>query len=298
MTSERPCPVCGATKSVKLFAKENVDQSRLSAYAYASRKLPEYMHYRLLICQACDLVFASPLPDRSVLNAAYQQAAYDSQVEAEYAAMTYARQVRSICERLPDRTAALDVGAGDGAFCRQLKSLGFTGVIGLEPSAAPIAAAKADVRDFLRQESFAPGQFPAQSFSFITCFQTIEHLPDPLEFCSEAVRLLKDGGALCLIAHNRHSLSARLLGRKSPIFDIEHLQLFSTASILRLLTNAGLKDVQARPIWNRYPIDYWTRLFPFPATLKQMLLHAEKRSGIGRIPLSVPAGNLIAWGYR
>ena len=55
----------------------------------------------------------------------------------------------------------------------------------------------------------------------------------------EAFRILKPGGAIFLIGHNRRrSLSARLLGRRSPIFDIEHLQLFSPRSLRQLLISA------------------------------------------------------------
>src|SRR5262249_45406654 len=161
----RPCPLCAETNHSTLFAESNVDTNRLDQFAYASRKLPEYMHHRLLWCRRCDLIYASPVPDRLELERAYRAAAFASQTEAGYAARTYAAQLRPLCERLPDRIGALDIGAGDGAFCRELKSLGFTDVIGLEPSGAPIAIADREVRDCLLQESFTPGRFPAETFS-------------------------------------------------------------------------------------------------------------------------------------
>ncbi len=296
--TERSCPLCGDTQAASLFADARLDPARLSEFAYASRKLPEYMHHRLLFCRRCDLVFASPIPDSSHLESAYEAAAYDSQLESCYAARTYAGALNSICKRLPDRIGALDIGAGDGAFCRELKSLGFTNVIGLEPSSAPIAAADPGLRECLRQEMFTPGQFDAGQFSLVTCFQTIEHVSAPAELCNEAARLLKPGGALCLVAHNRRALSCRVLGRRSPIFDIEHLQLFSATSLRRLLSDAGLRSITVRPLYNCYPIAYWTRLFPFPARFKNALLWGFRTSRLGRIPLKLPAGNLVACGFR
>ena len=50
---------------------------------------------------------------------------------------TYARLVRPILARLPDRQGALDIGAGDGALLQELLGLGFSDVCGAEPSAAP-----------------------------------------------------------------------------------------------------------------------------------------------------------------
>ena len=298
MLIDRSCPLCGDTQSSSLFAEARLDPARLGEFAYASRKLPEYMHYRLVCCHACDLIYASPVPDLSELTSAYEAAAFDSQTEAVFAARTYATQVRLFCSQLPDRCGALDIGAGDGAFCRELQALGFTNVIGLEPSSAPMDAADPGVRPCLRQEMFAPGQYAARQFSLVTCFQTIEHVSDPAELCREAVRILKPGGVLCLVAHNRRALSCRVLGRRSPIFDVEHLQLFSRASLHRLLSESGLRSIVIRPLFNSYPIAYWTRLFPFPVGIKDALLWSLRKSRIGNIPLKLPAGNLVAWGFR
>jgi len=281
-----------------LFAEARLDKSRLDNFAYASRKDPEYMHHRLLLCDDCDLIYASPVPDHSELASAYEAAAFDSQRESAYAAETYAAALSPVIRRLPDRSSALDIGAGDGAFCGKLLEMGFKNVLGLEPSLAPIEAAAPHVRHCLRQEMFTPGLLPASHFSLICCFQTIEHVLTPLELCKEAVRVLKPGGALCIVAHNRRAASCRILGRRSPIFDVEHLQLFSPVSIVKLFSRAGLKSIETRTLWNTYPLSYWARLFPFPHRIKSSLIRALNASRIGNIPISLPAGNLIAWGTR
>lgn len=296
--SERPCPVCGDSASATLFAEARIDPKKLSAFAFASRKLPEYMHHRLLLCRACDVVFASPVPDVSELESAYEAAAFDSQIEAQFAARTYARLLRPFLAQLPDRHGALDIGTGDGAFLSELLAAGFDHVRGIEPSSAPIAAASSQVRDLIEQGFFEPGRFPPQSRSLVTCFQTIEHVSDPRQLCEEACRVLRPGGALCLVGHNRRALSARLLGTKSPIFDIEHLQLFSPVSLRQLMTSVGLASVSVSPFWNRYPVSYWTRLFPFPAGTKSLMLKFLSATRIGRVTIPLPAGNLLAIGFK
>lgn len=293
----RSCPLC-SRESAAVYAESNFDATKLNEFAYASRKLPEYMHHRLLLCDACDVVYASPVPELDELQAGYLDAAYDSQVEAKFAALTYAANVKSFYHRLADRNGALDIGAGDGAFCEELINLGFTDVVGLEPSSAPIEVATPKAKACLRQEMFTKDQFPSGELSLVTCFQTIEHVPEPAELCREAARLLKPGGALCLVAHNRRSISCKLLGRKSPIFDIEHLQLFSPKSLQKLLTDAGLTAVTVKPLFNRYPLAYWMKLFPFPNLVKSGLIRGVERMGIGKIPITIPPGNLVAWGFR
>ena len=97
-----------------------------------------------------------------------------------------------------------------------------------------------------------------------------------------------------LIGHNRRAASARLLGRKSPIFDIEHLQLFSEKTIRALLQQSGFSDIQVMPVWNRYPIHYWMKLAPLPETLKSALIRVTKQGPLVMIACSLPAGNIAA----
>ena len=130
--SERPCPLCGDTQSAVLFAEARIDSCKLDSFAFASRKLPEYMHHRLLLCRACDMVFASPVPDVTELRSAYEAAAFDSQTEAQFAARTYARLLRPYFARLPNKQGALDIGTGDGAFLSELLAAGFDEVRGIE----------------------------------------------------------------------------------------------------------------------------------------------------------------------
>jgi SAM-dependent methyltransferase len=150
----------------------------------------------------------------------------------------------------------------------------------------------------IREEPFRAGAFEPNSVNLITCFQTIEHVPDPLEMCREAWRLLRPGGALFLVGHNRRAFSAKVMGRKSPIFDIEHLQIFSPAGLGNLLEAAGFSTCHVEPIWNRYSISYWARLFPLPGLLKRHCLNALRWSRIGSLNVSLPAGNLAAFAFK
>jgi len=293
----RVCPICGSSEG-KVFAGENFDPQKWNAFAFASRKLPEYMHYRLVECAKCDLVYANPGPDGVTLEAAYREAAYDSSEEAYCAARTYAGILSSFQAKLPRNRAALDIGAGDGAFVEQLLAAGFSEPAGIEPSTAPIESAKPDIRPRLRQGLFDPGDFPAKSFSLITCFQTVEHLADPGLVFSQIYGLLEEGGAIFVVCHNRRALSARILGLKSPIYDIEHLQLFSPQSIRCGLESSGFTEVSVEKVRNRYPLRYWSRLLPFPARMKGPLLKFLGRSRLGSVELSLPAGNIAAVGFK
>ena len=289
--SARACPLCGSRAEAHVLAAR-FDASRLGALSFASRKPPELMHWRLVTCASCGLVYANPAPPADVLVRAYRDAAFDAAGESRFAARTYEEVVARLLPSLPDRAGALDIGAGDGAFLERLLELGFSDVLGLEPSRAARRGAPAHVQALIREESFEPGAFGEASFSLVTCLQTIEHVPEPLALCREARRLLKPGGALLLVCHDRRAWSARLLGRRSPIYDVEHLQLFDRATVRALLERAGFERIEVQRLVNRYPLRYWLRLARVPD-------RAVRRLGpLCSAAVTVPVGNLWAVGYR
>jgi hypothetical protein len=116
--------------------------------------------------------------------------------------------------------------------------------------------------------------------------------------CLDAYRLLRPGGAIFLIGHDYGSWVTRLLGESSPIFDIEHQQLFSRRSLRYLLAACGFEDVRIETIRNRYPLAYWMKLLPIPAGIKRALVPFSRRLLFGKVPVSMNIGNLLAVGFK
>jgi hypothetical protein len=101
-----------------------------------------------------------------------------------------------------------------------------------------------------------------------------------------------------IVCHDRRAPLNRLLGMRSPIIDIEHLQLFSQASARSLLERAGFEGVEVRRIANRYPLHYWLKLAPLPRRLKGALVGGARRGSLRSLSLSLPVGNLSVTGFR
>jgi len=264
----------------------------------ASRQSPEYAHYRLNECRRCDSLYANPLPAREAPRRAYVELGFDGGEESRHASRAYAEFLPRILRRIGEAEGALDIGTGDGAFLEQLERHGFRKLVGVEPSTAPVARARPHIRPLIRRSPFRAADFAPGSFSLVTCFQTLEHVAEPQSLCRQAHALLRGGGALFVVSHNRRALAARLLGRQSPIFDIEHLQLFSPKSLRYALERAGFSDIELLPVENQYPLRYWLKLLPLPRALKLPALRRLRASRLGDLPITIATGDVAAIAYK
>lgn len=278
--------------------EESFDKARLSGFSYASRKEPEFMCHRLVQCTVCDLVYVNDPPKQDELAAAYHVAEYDTSEEADDAASAYIRAIAPLLAHLPQKQRALEIGTGNGIFLEKLASLGFSDLVGVEPSTAAIAAAPERRRAWIREGIFREADFEPETFDLICCFMTMEHVADPGAIARSAFRLLRRGGAFVTVTHDYRSLVNRMLGKRSPIIDIEHMQLFSARSIDELFKRSGYADIHVRTFSNSYPIPYWIRLAPLPRFMKRIAISTLTALGAGRLNLAFNVGNTCAYGFR
>lgn len=281
-----------------VFLNENIDRKKISGFSYSSRKPPEFMCHRMLRCHQCDLVFADAPPDESFLQQAYHLAEYDSADEAEDAALAYSRAIQPALARLTQFETALEIGTGTGVFLAYLKQQGFDSVNGIEPSETAIQAAPIERRGWIKMGMFDEADFPPSSFDLICCFMTLEHVSDPALIAKSVLNLLKPGGVFVTVTHNHRSLVNRVLGKRSPIVDIEHLQLFSNQSIHQLFHRAGFEAIEVKSFTNRYTLRYWLRLSPIPSVLKKTLTRIFNIPVLRDLRVGINVGNTIAYGFR
>ena len=86
---------------------------------------------------------------------------------------------------------------------------------------------------------------------------------------------------LCL-NHNVESVSAHLMGERSPIIDIEHTYLYSPTTMRRIFRAAGLRIREQGRVNNTYSVSYVTHLTPIPARAKALALGTLNRSRVGQ----------------
>ncbi len=289
MEKIRKCFLCG--RELQLFKKENYDRQKLGDFAFASRKIPEYMHWALYECKECRILCSVCPIEKDEIFKKYGNASYDSNNEANDASHTYIHYLKKYLPGFP-RGKALDIGTGNGSYLKELRDSGVETVVGVEPSVAPVKAAENEIAQCILNEVFSEKLFEPDSFEMVSMFQTIEHIPDTEKILREIYNVVLPGGYVYIVCHDYTSVVNRMMGVKSPIYDIEHLQIFSRKSIRLALEQAGFENAIVFALRNRYPIRYWVRLFPFSYGFKKRLLGILEKLKIGNTYIAINAGNV------
>ena len=171
-------------------------------------------------------------------------------------------------------------------------------IMGIEPSISAINNANIEIAKNLKQGFFENMKVDQNYFESIFCFMTMEHVYDPLNVLKKSYSCLKKGGVIALVIHDVDFILHKILKKKSPIIDIEHLQLFSKKTIIYSLKKAGFKNIEAQYIKNSYRIVYWISLLPFPKFFKSLIIKILIILGLSNVRLGINVGNILVVAYK
>ncbi|MBL7893119.1 MAG: class I SAM-dependent methyltransferase [Bacteroidia bacterium] len=283
------CLLCNTNEHTKVKFKQNFSPGDLNADIFSARRTTEHYHYQMLECQKCSSVFSSPILPYEKIESLYKSSKQNYDNEVSYIAETYINYVKKYGSVFDHRDKALEIGCGSGFFLRELQKVGFKEVFGVEPSESAVAKA-GELKSNIFTGFFEKANYPANSFDLIACFQTLDHLINPLEVLKKSYELLKPGGIAYFIVHNEKGLQARLFGEQSPIYDVEHIYLFNKKTLPLITQKAGFNVVKVFNVKNSYPLGYWLRMAPIP--LKKQITAVVGSLRLLNIKIGIYPGNI------
>jgi SAM-dependent methyltransferase len=292
-----PCAICGTLGNADELYPPTYDDAAFNERIFSARRIPDTIHYRMVRCRTCGLVRSDPSADQASLSDLYERSSFDYAAEVPNLRRTYGRYLARAKRRSRGRSL-LEIGCGSGFMLEEALAMGYEIVRGVEPSHKAIAAAPPSIRNHIVPDIIKPGLFEGGEFDTVCMFQVFDHLPEPAVVLDQVRDLLSPGGALLCFNHNVESLSARFLGERSPIVDIEHCYLYSIETMKRLMRAHGFNVVEAGAAANTLSLRHFLHLVPSPASLKRRLLNVADSARIGRLPLRLRLGNLYAIGQR
>lgn len=292
------CAICQTEGHATELYAPNFGAEAFTPALFSARRLPDRVHYRIVRCESCGLVRSDPVADSETLASLYARSSFGYAEEVRHIRRTYGRYLAKLRAYGVGKGALLEIGCGNGFFLEEALEQGYGAVRGVEPSVAAREAAGPRVRPHIITDIMRPGLLDPEHFDVLCLFHVLDHVPDPGGLLDECVRLLKPGGLILCISHNLEAMSARILRERSPIFDLQHTFLYSPATIARLSSAHGLQVKRVGPVVNLCSVRYLVWLVPLASSVKRATLSVLKKTGVGRVRIWVPLGNLYLIGRK
>ena len=232
-----PCPACGSDSTRPAFHKYELSY---------------------VVCSQCETMYVSPRPTPELLDVYYSTSENYSywnkyifpaseNARREKIFMPRAKRIVEICQRHQlNMGTVLEVGAGFGTFCEEIKRLeAFEQVIAVEPT--PDLAQSCRNRGLEVIESpIEHVKLEGRNIDLIVSFEVIEHLFNPSAFIEKCWRLLPVGGILVLTCPNVKGFDILTLQELSSAVDSEHLNYFHPQSLSTLLQSKGFEVLEVQ----------------------------------------------------
>ena len=291
------CPVCGAASAPTLLSRPYAEPRLRVAlerfYAEVGRIDTAALlgaDYVLQGCARCGLVYQRDVPDDFLLGKLYEEWISPTRAfERFHAQITPVRQAEiardvaislALVRRPADARRTLDYGCGWGEWGRATIAAGAE-TWGTELSASRRAACERDGIKVVADEALPDGHF-----DLINADQVFEHLPAPAATLALLTPKLRAGGVIRIAVPNGWRIARALaafdrelqrprLGGLNPVAPLEHLNCFTTRTLVALAATCGL--VRCRPPWR---VLRESRCWPpgLRAKVKQLVLPAYLRS--------------------
>jgi 2-polyprenyl-3-methyl-5-hydroxy-6-metoxy-1,4-benzoquinol methylase/ribosomal protein S27E len=212
-------------------------------------------------CDGCATMFANPRPRPEHMEEYYRNSKnYEFWSKYIFPASEGARRekifaprvarVLELCDRFGIATKTLlEVGAGFGSFCDEMRKSGrFERIIAVEPTPSLAEDCRRLGLEVIEQPiehiDRAALVGPDGEIDVIANFEVIEHLFSPREFVRQCASLLDPGGILIVTCPNSRGFDVMELGVHSTVLDVEHVNLFNPASLTLLFEECGFEMIE------------------------------------------------------
>ncbi len=270
-TTPRSCNLCGEQKDIR----------------------PQYRkgNFSVVRCRACSLVYVDELPTQAGLEKIYSPSFFE--VGEKFAGASKSPSLVNAQQRIDELVALpevqlgrwLDVGCATGDFLLAAAAV-VSEADGVEMSAYAAERAKTRGVSSVHTGDFLDVELEDSAFDFVSMWDYIEHVTDPVANLRRAFQILRPGGYLALTTGDIESLAARFMGRYWHLMiPPKHLYFFSPKTIEEMLTNAGFRSISITWPGKRVPFDFvtWKLTNLFLPNAGALVLRINKALRLGKL---------------
>jgi SAM-dependent methyltransferase len=242
------CLMCGAPEyEILLMGRDNL-------FAQPGK-------YPIVKCCRCGLVYVNPRPTLEALRRHYPDNyfAYTQEDDiapllrrilvpmVKAAAVNRIRYIEEVIGPLSDKTRVVDVGCGTNQFLRYLQELRGCRGIGVDFNVKTTDYVRRTYRMPIVCGTLHDAQFKDGQFDLVTMHEYLEHEPNPRQVLTEARRITRWGGHICIEIPYIDGLPAKIFRSRWSQYDVpRHLVFFTRETLEKMLQRCGYKLITAR----------------------------------------------------
>jgi SAM-dependent methyltransferase len=290
MFKEIFCAVC-RSNNYRVKYPEHINYSGID---FSPRRQPSKNHCRLVQCKRCGLIYANPIFNDDYILQLYRNSVFINEKQVELMAEDYLDQLKKASLFFKNRNNLLEIGCGNGCFLMKAKKFGFKNVYGVEPCKDSVAQAEEEVAGNIINDVFKAGLYKDNFFDVVCAIQIFDHLIAPNDVLKNIYKVIKENGYLLIISHNVKFILTKILGERSPMYDIEHIYLFDRITIKKLLEDNGFRVIYAKNMMSRYTLGHILKMLPLAGSVRIFFTDLISRLGLINKEIKVMGGNMVA----
>jgi SAM-dependent methyltransferase len=253
-------------------------------------------------CTGCETAFVAPQPSADQLRDFYSEF-HKSDEEGGWYDQAQERTNRDVSAKLSlierfagPETTLLDVGCGRGFFVKACIDRGIRAQ-GLDLSDTAVAYARDRLHVVAHQGTLNSLKSALGRFRAVTLWATIEHITDPTQLLSDIADVTEPGGWLFLDTGVAGDWLEHLLPGVPQWYDPpQHLWVFSSVGLIRLLEAAGFSAVRVNTCYERNLLRKAARIARAAVAASALrVVAASTRLSCGEFHFTrFPLGNLMS----
>jgi 2-polyprenyl-3-methyl-5-hydroxy-6-metoxy-1,4-benzoquinol methylase len=295
LSEDIACNLCGS-RDAKLVYPSSLTDSTPHASDFRCTSAAYGVHPPIVRCRVCELMYANPRWNSSVVRESYSIVEDRTYVEErEGRVLTFRRNLQpfeALVAKNSDTRRLLDVGCHIGVMVELAQERGWE-AWGIEPSTW--AAEQARARGLrVITGTLADAGLEKNYFDVVTMWDVIEHLTNPAAELRHVQRVLKRGGIFAIHTIDIESWFARLMGKRWPWLMEMHLYYFSPRTLGKMLEQTGFQVIRSSAQGRFLRLGYFaTRLEPYNKFLARTIHAFATRFNLAGLAIPVNFGDLF-----
>ena len=285
------CLLCETETKTKDIYPQNLSSDK-DDIDYSGRKVPDNLHYKMIRCIDCELLFAEEIYDSETIVNLYKKSNFDYLDQIPSLEKSYSYLFKYIEDYKISKNSFLDIGCANGFLLKKAKEYGFRSVYGSELSNEAIINADKTIKKNILQGKFDESNYKENYFDVIFFAMILEHFENPNKFLKAVYKILKPGGLLIGVTHNEKHFLVKMLRNKHPIINDEHVSIFNKVNLIKIMKKNYFKVLNLKNLKNYYTVSYWQRMIPMNKYFRKIILFFLKILKLDNKIIGVKAGNI------